>query len=329
MSPMTLLNSIIILSIAAALGVIIVMMNKLRVHRRRIITEDALKHLYHCEYGRLSCTINSLAGAMGKPQDAVAAIVSELTERRFVNPRGQELLLTKQGREYALSVIRSHRLWERYLADETMVSEVDWHKEAELQEHRLSSEEAESLAKRLGYPVFDPHGDPIPSPDGKIPHDLGVALEKFHVGDTVRIVHVEDEPPTIYAELLRLGLYPGMKLVIRERTELQIVVDRDGERVELAPMIAANLHVRKERGVSAPGPRRTLGSLSPGNKAIVAGLSPACRGLQRRRLMDLGIVPGTTIEAEMRSPGGDPTAYRIRGAMIALRREHADLVFVE
>lgn len=328
---MTLLNAMIVVSIAAALGVIIIMMNKLRAHRRRILTEDALKHIYHCEYGHLSCTINSLAGAMGRSQDAVAAIVSELTERRYVNPRGQELLLTEQGREYALSVIRSHRLWERYLADETMVSEVDWHKEAEQQEHRLSSEEAESLSKRLGYPVFDPHGDPIPSADGQIPHDLGVGLEneRFRIGDTVRIVHVEDEPPTIYAELLRLGLYPGMKLVIRERTELQIVVERDGEQVELAPVIAANLHVRKERGASAPGPRRTLGSLSPGNRAIVAGLSPACRGLQRRRLMDLGIVPGTTIEAEMRSPGGDPTAYRIRGAMIALRREHADLVFVE
>jgi DtxR family Mn-dependent transcriptional regulator len=210
-----------------------------------------------------------------------------------------------------------------------MVREVDWHKEAERQEHRLSSEEAETLSKRLGYPVFDPHGDPIPSPGGQIPHDLGTGLEKFHVGDPVRIVHVEDEPPTIYAELLRLGLYPGMKLVIRERTELRIVVDHDGERVELTPVVAANLHVRKEIGKPDARPRRTLGSLNPGNKAVVAGLSPACRGLQRRRLMDLGIVPGTTIEAEMRSPGGDPTAYRIRGATIALRREHAELVFVD
>lgn len=311
------------------LVIIVVMIGRRRTSHSRILTEDALKHIYHCEYGKISCTINSLAGAMEKPQDAVAAIVSELTDRGYVIPRGQELLLTEQGREYALSVIRSHRLWERYLADETMVREIDWHKEAERQEHNLSSEEAESLSKRLGNPVFDPHGDPIPGPGGRIPREIGLGLEEFREGDTVQIVHVEDEPPTVYAELLRLGLYPGMKVVIRERSDLQIVLDRDGERIELTPLVAANLHVRKEGGPAPRGPRRTLASLSPGDKGVVAELSPVCRGLQRRRLMDLGIVPGTTIEAEMRSPGGDPTAYRIRGATIALRREHAELVFVE
>ncbi|MEX1139707.1 MAG: metal-dependent transcriptional regulator [Bacteroidota bacterium] len=325
----TFLNIALIAFSLLVLAIIIVLISRQRTSRRRILTEDALKHIYHCEYGKVSCTINSLAGAMGKPQDAVAAIVSELTDRRYVNPRGQELVLTDQGREYALSVIRSHRLWERYLADETMVREIDWHKEAELQEHKLSSEEAESLSKRLGNPVFDPHGDPIPSPGGQIPREIGFGLERFREGDTVQIVHVEDEPPTVYAELLRLGLHPGMKVVIRERSELQIVLDREGERIELTPVVAANLQVRKEGGIAPSRPRKTLASLSLGNKAVVAEISPACRGLQRRRLMDLGIVPGTTIEAEMRSPGGDPTAYRIRGATIALRREHADLVFVE
>jgi Fe2+ transport system protein FeoA len=43
-------------------------------------------------------------------------------------------------------------------------------------------------------------------------------------------------------------------------------------------------------------------------------------------MMDLGILPGTIIEAELESPGGDPTAYRIRGALIALRREQAELI---
>lgn len=308
---------------------IAVMFRRQRTSQQRILTEDALKHIYHCEYGKISCTINSLAGAMSKPQDAVAAIVSELADCGYVIPRGKELVLTDRGREYALSVIRSHRLWERYLADETMVRELDWHKEAERQEHKLSSDEAESLSKRLGNPVFDPHGDPIPGPGGSIPRDVGLDLERFQEGDTVQIVHVEDEPPTVYAELLRLSLYPGMKVVIRERSGLRVVLDREGERIELTPVVAANLHVRKEGGPVPSGPRRTLGSLGPGNKAVVAELSPACRGLQRRRLMDLGIVPGTVIEAEMRSPGGDPTAYRIRGATIALRKEHAELVFVE
>ena len=45
--------------------------------------------------------------------------------------------------------------------------------------------------------------------------------------------------------------------------------------------------------------------------------------------MDLGILPGTTIEAELRSPSGDPTAYRVRGALIALRREQSELIYID
>lgn len=65
----------------------------------------------------------------------------------------------------------------------------------------------------------------------------------------------------------------------------------------------------------------TLDKLLPGQAATVAALETT--GASRRRLMDLGILPGTKLTAEMRSPLGDPTAYRIRGAVIALRREQA------
>ncbi|RME45954.1 MAG: ferrous iron transport protein A [Caldilineae bacterium] len=57
-------------------------------------------------------------------------------------------------------------------------------------------------------------------------------------------------------------------------------------------------------------------------------MTRACRGAERRRLMDLGILPGTLIRAEMVSPSGDPTAYRIRGALIALRKEQADRIYI-
>jgi len=66
-------------------------------------------------------------------------------------------------------------------------------------------------------------------------------------------------------------------------------------------------------------PARTLADLHIGQSAVVAALT--CAGAQRDRLMDLGVLPGTRITAEMRSPLGDPVAYRIRGALIALRRE--------
>lgn len=299
-----------------------------RQRRRKVLAEDALKHLYH---GMQSgpCTLNSLAGAMGRPAEIVAGIVADLTERKLMVMKGQELQLTDAGMADALSIIRSHRLWERYLADETTVDELDWHAEAEKQEHRLSRSQAESLSRKLGHPLFDPHGDPIPGPSGGIPSGRGSGLESFRPGDVVQIVHVEDEPANVFAELVRLDLFPGIHAVVREVTPEKTLLERNGEILTLSPVVAANLQVRKVVPRKPSGQRRTLASLDPGSRAVVAELSPTCRGLQRRRLLDLGIVPGTIVTAEMRSPGGDPTAYRIRGATIALRKEHAALVFLE
>jgi len=79
------------------------------------------------------------------------------------------------------------------------------------------------------------------------------------------------------------------------------------------------------RGVAVLG---TLGALAPGESARVVRLAPECRGAQRRRLLDLGLVPGTRVTAELVSLAGDPIAYRIRGALIALRREQADRIVV-
>jgi Fe2+ transport system protein FeoA len=70
----------------------------------------------------------------------------------------------------------------------------------------------------------------------------------------------------------------------------------------------------------------TLARLKPGETARVVALDRACQGAERRRLMDLGILPGSAIKAELVSPSGDPTAYLIRGALIGLRREQAEQI---
>lgn len=71
---------------------------------------------------------------------------------------------------------------------------------------------------------------------------------------------------------------------------------------------------------------RTLADLSDGQAGLVTELHS--QGPERRRMMDLGIVPGTRVTVEMKSPLGDPVAYRVRGALVALRREQARLVLI-
>ena len=80
--------------------------------------------------------------------------------------------------------------------------------------------------------------------------------------------------------------------------------------------------------VPIPPGTNALSELRTRERGRVVSVSPRCRGAERRRLMDLGIVPETMIEVEMRSPVGDPTAYRIRETLVALRKEQAAVINV-
>jgi Fe2+ transport system protein FeoA len=73
----------------------------------------------------------------------------------------------------------------------------------------------------------------------------------------------------------------------------------------------------------------TLADVAPGQVVRVLGINSSFQGPQRRRLLDLGLVPGTVVEAELASAGGDPVAYRIRGALIALRKEQSRWIQVD
>ena len=73
--------------------------------------------------------------------------------------------------------------------------------------------------------------------------------------------------------------------------------------------------------------KTSLAALREGERARVTELQ-AQNGM-RRRLLDLGLTPGTHVECELKSPSGDPAAYRIRGALIALRRRDAESINIE
>jgi DtxR family Mn-dependent transcriptional regulator len=149
------------------------------------------------------------------------------------------------------------------------------------------------------------------------------------MGEFARIIHIEDEPHAIYSQLVAAGLYPGMQVRMIELSKDRIKFLANGEEVVLAPLFAKNVTILPIRAESTiKGKFKSLSALSVGEKGIVLGISKRCRGQQRRRLMDLGIVPGTEIEAEIKSIGGDPVAYKIRGASIALRKTQADKIYL-
>jgi DtxR family transcriptional regulator, Mn-dependent transcriptional regulator len=296
----------------------------------RISIEDALKHFYNFEYAHLAATVASLAGVLQIGRDDAAQLAGRLESLGLVTLDADGIRLTAEGRSYALRVIRVHRLWERFLADRTGVSEAQWHHQADRKEHHLTPEQVETLAAELGHPVFDPHGDPIPTSDGEMPARQGMPLSALDAGATARIIHVEDEPDAVYAQLVAARLYPGITIRVLEKTRDRLRIEADLQEHVLAPVVASNLTVQPiGDALDARAPDRRLSSLSVGQEALVVDISPACRGIERRRLLDLGVVPGTRVRAELESAGGDPVAYRIRGAMIALRRDQADYIYVQ
>lgn len=308
------------------------LLDRLRATRRvtsRVRSEDALKHAYDCEYRGLTCSLESIAGALDITTDQAADIVARLEQSNLLRSAAGALTLTGEGRSYALRVVRVHRLWEHHLADESGLQETEWHDDAERHEHSLTPEQADALAARLGNPAFDPHGDPIPSATGEIPKRPGVPLPELPVGRLGRVIHVEDEPKTVYAQLVALGLHPGTQVRMIESRPDRVRFTADEEEAVLAPLLARNLTIQQigsDERIS--GPYRTLAGVGQWEQAVVVGIARSCRGQQRRRLMDLGVVPGTTIVPEMVSVGGDPVAYRVRGSLIALRRNQAQQIYV-
>ena len=296
--------------------------------RGRQHLEDALKHLFDLEYRGSSGTLASLTGALRLPDRVVLDLVARMQSQGLLTARDREFDLTPEGERLALQVIRAHRLLERYFADEARLPLKDVHAAAERGEHTLSPEDADRLSASLGHPAVDPHGDPIPTREGYVPPAAGVPATAWPLNQLARVVHLEDEPPISYAQLVAEGIRVGQTMRLIESTPGRLVFTDGLNEFKLAPAVAANIFL-------APAPTtETLTGLIPladlhiGSSAEVVSLDDACQGYSRRRLMDLGFTQGARIKAALSTFAGDPHAYEIRGTLVALRRDQSRLVYV-
>lgn len=278
--------------------------------------------------------MESIAGVLHISLNETAELFAQMEADQLVEVEQGDIQLTNKGRETALHIIRAHRLWERYLAEETGYNEEVWHEQADYWEHDITPDAADDLAAQLGHPTYDPHGDPIPTANGAIKDMAGQPLTKARAESNARIVHLEDEPEVVYAQLVAEGLHLGQIVRVIESSPERVRFWTNGNEHILAPIVASNISVvpltpREEEKADEEAGSTRLTALNLGETAEVLAISTASRGAERRRLLDLGIVPGTTVTAEVRSPSGDPTAYRIRGTLIALRQTQANLIKIK
>ncbi len=300
-----------------------------RTVRQREQVEDALKHLLDREHQGSHASPESLAGTLGLSRAAAMRLVESMEAQGLIETRGNQLHLTAEGERWALHVLRAHRLWERYLADEARMPLEKVHTEAHRREHRLTAAELDELEAALGHPTRDPHGDPIPTREGNFAREMGTPVTAWPADSPARIVHLEDEPALAYEQLLAAGLRLGQDVRVLERTPQRVVLSDGENEYRLAPAVASNIYVAPlPEHQRLPDQALPLAELPNGQAAEIVKLDDAVQGLTRRRFLDLGLTPGAIVYPELQNFFGDPRAYRVRGALIALRKEQAAQIWV-
>ncbi|HVP01857.1 MAG TPA: metal-dependent transcriptional regulator [Solirubrobacteraceae bacterium] len=180
--------------------------------------EDYAKAIYALERrADGAVTTTALAERLGVTPASASGMVRKLDELGLVaHEPYRGVVLTEDGRRVALEVIRHHRLLELLLTDLGL----PWdrvHDEAEVLEHHISEDLEQLIARRLGDPTHDPHGDPIPTAELTIDEGVTVALDTLEPGEHGRFVRVSDADPEMLRYLGERGIAPGDRVQVVDK----------------------------------------------------------------------------------------------------------------
>ena len=299
--------------------------------RQKELQEDFIKQLYNLGGSISFADAFKQKKLLNVTQDELEKVIGAIVLTKEITAN-EQLELTEKGEQHALKLIRAHRIYEQYLAEHSGYAPTEWHQRANRMEHLISDEEQSRIASLLGNPLFDPHGDPIPTQSlAMMPNDTCELPLKEHTW--WRITHVEDDNNKLFKQIADLGLTKDSMIYITEINSTSFSFRYEGEQMCL-PLVALEamnrVEVTKEDAESMPETRaQRLTTIEANEQATIVGLSPSCRGALRRRLMDLGFVKGSRIAIDMKSPMGNPVAYVVRGTAIALRHDQAQYILIQ
>jgi DtxR family Mn-dependent transcriptional regulator len=194
-------------------------------------------------------TSNALAQRLGVRAASVTGMLQKLAAQKppFVKyEKHHGARLTAPGEVRALEVLRRHRLLERFLRDFLDYSWDEVHDEAERLEHFISERFEDRIAAKLGDPQTDPHGHPIPERNGAVPVRSEVPLSKWARGVPAVISSVSDRDPAALREMTRLGLRPGVAIVVEaggRGAALRVRVADRSDSVRLSQILSSGISV--------------------------------------------------------------------------------------
>jgi DtxR family Mn-dependent transcriptional regulator len=208
--------------------------------------EDYLKMLLRFKMTGDDIGTNHLAAKLHVAPPSVTSMLKKLKSKGLVNYKKYgHISLTPLGERIAISLLRRHRIWEVFLSKTLGFDWNEVHEIAEQLEHVRSEKLVEKLDEFLGFPKFDPHGDPIPSVDLLMPDYEGHPLTRVRTGQHCRLVSVTDDSSEILSQLdaLNIRLESEMDVLGPGAPEGSIVVRHNGKVSLIREDLAKRLYV--------------------------------------------------------------------------------------
>ncbi|WP_084479114.1 metal-dependent transcriptional regulator [Nocardia jejuensis] len=207
------------------------------------VAQDYLKVIWTAqEWSQEKVSTKLLAERIGVSASTVSEAVRKLADQGLVeHARYGAITLTEEGRRAAVAMVRRHRLIETFLVNELGYGWDEVHDEAEVLEHAVSETLMARIDAKLGHPDRDPHGDPIPSPDGAVPTPPARQLSDFDAGESGRVARISDSDPAMLRYFDSLGIALDTPIAVVERRDFAgtIAVLVDDERTIDLGSIAA------------------------------------------------------------------------------------------
>ena len=209
--------------------------------------ENYLKVVYYLslkEGEKISPT--AIAESLDNNPASVIDMIKKLSDKKLIQyEKSKGVKLTEKGKKTALSIVRNHRLWEVFLLEKLGYAWDEVHDMAEQLEHIHHPDLANRLDKFLGFPQYDPHGDPIPKSNGKIPSLPRTTLLEVNPGSTCKVVAVKDtsSPFLQYLEKLNIGIGTHIKLVEKIDYDGSITIAVGTRKTTVSQKFAENIVV--------------------------------------------------------------------------------------
>lgn len=234
--------------------VIVVVWERLAMAEKSDLTQsksvqDFLKTVYSLQQATERVSTNALAEALAVAAPSITDMAQRLVAADLIDyERYKGVRLTDTGEALALKMIRRHRLIELYLVNELAYELQDVHDEAEHLEHAVSDRFIEAIANRLGHPNIDPHGDPIPAPDGTIVRRDLHPLTEWPLHTAASVSRIKADDPVMLQHILERGfkLQAHVELLSRDPFDGPLMAMVDGRMRVVGHQVAACILVESE-----------------------------------------------------------------------------------